>query len=206
MKRSVVNRVVGAALAQPLLNGVLALALVGAGIYSFSRLPVDAYPDISPPTVEIISQWPGHAAEEVERLITVPTEAGMNGAPNLRVMRSISLYGLSDVRLTFQDGTDNYFARQQVFERIPDLSLPEGVSPGVSPLASPSGLVYRYMIQSPDRSRDGAARTSRIGCSKGSTAPSPASPTCRRSAARRCSTRCSSTRRGSPAPDSPSRR
>ncbi|MEO7041759.1 MAG: CusA/CzcA family heavy metal efflux RND transporter, partial [Gemmatimonadaceae bacterium] len=96
--------------------------------------------------------WPGHAAEEVERLITVPVEAEMNGTPNLKVMRSISLYGLSDVIMTFDDGTDTYFARQQVFERIPDLSLPDGVSSSVAPMASPSGLVYRYVVQSPDRS------------------------------------------------------
>jgi len=76
----------------------------------------------------------------------------MNGTPNLKVMRSVSLYGLSDVVLTFDDGTDNYFARQQVFERLPDLELPSGVSPGVVPLSSPSGLVYRYVIKSPDRS------------------------------------------------------
>jgi len=149
---SVIHRIVRTALAQPLLTAILAVTLIGAGIWSFLRLPVDAYPDISPPQVEIISQWPGHAAEEVERLITVPTEAGMNGTPNLRVMRSVSLYGLSDVVMTFDDNTDNYFARQQVFERIPDLSLPAGVSAGVSPLASPSGLVYRYVLQSPDRS------------------------------------------------------
>ena len=102
--------------------------------------------------VEIITQWPGHAAEEVERLITAPVELQMNGLAGLRVMRSISLYGLSDVTLTFVDGTDNYFARQQVFERVPDVELPPGVSAGVSPLSSPSGLVYRYVLQSPDRS------------------------------------------------------
>ena len=149
--QSLVNRVVAGALAQPILTGVLAVVLIGIGAWSFSRLPVDAYPDISPPMVEIIAQWPGHAAEEVERLITVPIEAGMNGTPNLSVMRSISLYGLSDVRMTFQDGTDTYFARQQVFERIPDLSLPAGVSSSVAPMSSPSGLVYRYVVQSPDR-------------------------------------------------------
>ncbi|HMH25481.1 MAG TPA: efflux RND transporter permease subunit, partial [Gemmatimonadaceae bacterium] len=115
-------------------------------------MPVDAYPDISPPRVEIVTQWPGHAAEEVERLITVPVETDMNGLPGLKVMRSVSLYGLSSVRLTFTDGTDNYFARQQVFERLPDLSLPPDVTPGVSPLFSPSGLVYRYVVESPDRS------------------------------------------------------
>jgi cobalt-zinc-cadmium resistance protein CzcA len=146
-----VNRVVAASLAQPLLVGVLAIGLIAVGAWSFSRLPVDAYPDVSPPMVEIISQWPGHAAEEVERLITVPVEAGMNGTPNLHVMRSISLYGLSDVRMTFDDQTDTYFARQQVSERIPDLSLPAGVSSSIAPMSSPSGLVYRYVVQSPDR-------------------------------------------------------
>ena len=149
---SLVNRIVSGALARPILSLIFAVTLAVTGVWSFLRLPVDAYPDLSPPQVEIISQWPGHAAEEVERLITVPTEAGMNGTPNLKVMRSVSLYGLSDVVLTFEDKTDNYFARQQVFERIPDLELPEGVAAGVVPLSSPSGLVYRYVIQSPDRS------------------------------------------------------
>jgi len=85
-------------------------------------------------------------------LITVPVEVEMNGIPRMVVLRSISLYGLSDVRLTFRDGTDNYFARQQVFERIADLNLPNGVTPSVAPLFSPSGLIYRYVLQSPDRS------------------------------------------------------
>jgi heavy metal efflux system protein len=151
-KSNRVHQIVTAALAQPILVAVLTVALVVVGIWSLRRLPVDAYPDISPPLVEIVTQWPGHAAEEVERLITVPIETEMNGLPGLKVMRSVSLYGLSNVRLTFADGTDNYFARQQVFERLPDLSLPTDVAPAVSPLFSPSGLVYRYVIQSPDRS------------------------------------------------------
>jgi cobalt-zinc-cadmium resistance protein CzcA len=149
---SMAHRVVRAALDQPLLVLLLTVALVGVGIWSFRRLPVDAYPDISPPMVEVVTQWPGHAAEEVERLITVPVENGMNGLPKLKVLRSISLYGLSDVRLTFEDGTDNYFARQQAFERLGDLELPEGITPSISPLTSPSGLVYRYVLESPDRS------------------------------------------------------
>ena len=85
---------------------------------SLDRLPVDAYPDLSPPMVEVITQWPGRAAEEVERLITVPVEREMNGIPQMTTIRSISLYGLSDVILTFENGTDNYFARQQVFNRM----------------------------------------------------------------------------------------
>ena len=149
---SIAHRIVRAALDQPLLVLLLTLTLIGVGIWSFRRLPVDAYPDISPPMVEVVTQWPGHAAEEVERLITVPVENGMNGLPRLKVTRSISLYGLSDVRLTFEDGTDNYFARQQAFERLGDLELPPGITPGISPLTSPSGLVYRYVLESPDRS------------------------------------------------------
>ncbi len=149
---SLIHRLVAASLRQRFLVGLLAVLIAGIGVWSFSRLPVDAYPDLSPPMVEIVTQWPGHAAEEVERLITVPLEVEMNGLPRMRVIRSISLYGLSDVRMTFQDGTDNYFARQQAFERLPDAELPDGVTPSVSPLFSPSGLVYRYVVESPERS------------------------------------------------------
>ncbi|HEX6815858.1 MAG TPA: efflux RND transporter permease subunit, partial [Gemmatimonadaceae bacterium] len=150
--RSVINTVVAGSLSQRFLVCLLAALLIGAGIWSFRRLPVDAYPDLSPTMVEIITQWPGHASEEVERLITVPIEIEMNGLPKLRVVRSISLYGLSDVRLTFEDNTDDYFARQQAFERFSDLSLPDGVTPALAPLTSPSGLVYRYVLESNDRS------------------------------------------------------
>ena len=146
------NRLVAGALRQPLLVFLMTAVLVGVGAWSLNRLPVDAYPDLSPPNVEIITQWPGHAAEEVERLITVPVELGMNGVPRTTNARSISLYGLSDVILTFNDGTDKYFARQEVFNRLSGLGLPAGVTPSVSPLSSPSGLIYRYVLQSPDRS------------------------------------------------------
>ena len=149
---SVINRIVASSLRQRFLVVLATCLLIGAGSWSLNRLPVEAYPDLSPPMVEIITQWPGHAAEEIERLITVPIEVEMNGIPRMTILRSISLYGLSDVRLTFMDRTDNYFARQRVFERIPDLNLPAGVSPSVAPLFSPSGLIYRYVLQSPDRS------------------------------------------------------
>src|SRR5271154_1747790 len=147
-----IARLVSFALSQRFLIVIASLMLMVWGAISFRNLPIDAYPDLSPPHVEIITQWPGHAAEEVERLITVPVELEMNGIPQLNVIRSISLYGLSDVILTFEDGTDNYFARQLVYQRIADLSLPGGVTPSVAPLFSPSGLIYRYVLQSPDRS------------------------------------------------------
>ncbi len=149
---SVINRIVASSLRQRFLVLLATFLLMVTGTWSLNRLPVEAYPDLSPPMVEIITQWPGRAAEEIERLITVPIEIEMNGIPKMTTVRSISLYGLSDVRLTFRDGTDNYFARQQVFERIANLSLPGGVTPSVAPLFSPSGLIYRYVLQSPDRS------------------------------------------------------
>ena len=149
---SVINRIVASSLRQRFLVLLATFLLMVTGTWSLNRLPVEAYPDLSPPMVEIITQWPGRAAEEIKRLITVPIEIEMNGIPKMTTIRSISLYGLSDVRLTFRNGTDNYFARQQVFERIADLSLPSGVTPSVAPLFSPSGLIYRYVLQSPDRS------------------------------------------------------
>ncbi|MEO8505139.1 MAG: CusA/CzcA family heavy metal efflux RND transporter [Acidobacteriota bacterium] len=148
---SIIHRIAATALRQRFLVLLASLFLIAAGIYSFRRLPVDAYPDLSPPRVELITQWQGHASEEVERLITVPLEVEMNGIPGMTVVRSISLYGLSDVRMTFANGTDNYFARQQVLERIAGLGLPDGVTPSIAPLFSPSGLIYRYVLESPDR-------------------------------------------------------
>jgi heavy metal efflux system protein len=149
---SFMNRIVTSSLRQGFLVVLMTAVLIGAGTRSLDRLPVDAYPDLSPPIVELITQWPGHAAEEVERLITVPVERGMNGIPQMVTIRSISLYGLSDVIMTFENSTDKYFARQQAFNRIGDVTLPSGISPSMSPLSSPSGLIYRYVLQSSDRS------------------------------------------------------
>jgi heavy metal efflux system protein len=146
-----IHRIVQFSLRQrPMILLFVAFLAVG-GVISFHMMPVDAYPDLSPPMVEVITQWPGHAAEEVERLVTVPTEVEMNGVPKMSVMRSISLYGLSDVIMTFDEGTDDYFAREVVFERLSEITYPQGVTPTLAPLTSPSGLVYRYVLESPDR-------------------------------------------------------
>ena len=146
-----IARIVSFALAQRFLIVVAAIALMFWGAWAFSKLPIDAYPDLSPPHVEIVSQWPGHAAEEMERLITIPLEVEMNGIPNLEALRSISLYGLSSVQMNFNYDADPYFVREQAFERLANATVPQGVTPGISPLFSPSGLIYRYVLQSPDR-------------------------------------------------------
>jgi cobalt-zinc-cadmium resistance protein CzcA len=149
---SFINRIVALSLEQRILVAVVTVLLIAAGIRAWERLPVDAYPDLSPPMVSIIAQWPGHSAEEVERLVTVPIEREMNGIPKENNLRSISLYALSSIDLTFDQNTDRNFARQQVFNRLAGISLPSGVAPEVEPLTSPSGLIYRYTLQSSDRS------------------------------------------------------
>ncbi len=147
-----IDRVVSFALSQRFLILMTMLFLMVWGVLSFEKLPIDAYPDLSPPHVEIVTQWPGHAAEEVERLITIPMEIEMNGIPELEALRSISLYGLSSVEMNFEYDSDPYFVRAQAHERMADATVPEGVSPSLSPMFSPSGLIYRYVLQSPDMS------------------------------------------------------
>ena len=147
-----IDRIVSFALSQRFMVLVAMLGLGIWGVISFQNLPIDAYPDLAPPRVQIVTQWPGHAAEEVERQITIPLETEMNGIPKLDDLRSISLYGLSSVTMNFDFDTDPYFARAQAFQRISDAEVPDGVTPSMSPLFSPSGLIYRYVLRSPDRS------------------------------------------------------
>ncbi len=149
-----INRLVSFALSQRFIVIVAMGCLAIWGIVSFKNLPIDAYPDLSPPQVQIVSQWPGHAAEEVERLITIPLEVEMNGIPKLDTLRSISLYGLSSITMNFLYDTDPYFARAQAFERIADAQMPTGVTPGMSPLFSPAVLSTGMCCKAPtDRRR-----------------------------------------------------
>ncbi len=147
-----IARIVSFALSQRFLIIIASLMLMTWGVVSFQKLPIDAYPDLSPPHVEIITQWPGHAAEEIERLVTIPIEIEMNGIPKLESLRSISLYGLSSVQMNFEYDASPYFVREQAFERVANASTPNGATPSLSPLFSPSGLIYRYVLQSTDRS------------------------------------------------------
>jgi cobalt-zinc-cadmium resistance protein CzcA len=127
----------------------LTVALIALGGYSFTQLPIEAYPDVADTWVQIITQWPGHASEEVERQVTLPVELEMNGVPKMAFLRSTSLFGLSVVTLIFEDGTDSYFARQQVVERLQNVDLPDGVKANLGPLASPIGEIYRYVVRGP---------------------------------------------------------
>ncbi len=125
---------------------LLAAAFAVAGGFAFSRLPIEAFPELADPQVQVITLYPGHAAEEVERAVTLPVEREMNGVPGLTRMHSFSIFGLSFVMLTFDDGTDLYFARQQVNERLAQVEVPDGVKPTLGPLATPTGEIYRYTL------------------------------------------------------------
>ena len=122
------------------------------GFYSLRELNIEAYPDIAPVTVQVITQYPGHAAEEVEQQITTPLERELNGLPGLHVMRSESTFALSLITLVFQDGTEYYFERQRVFDQINNVTLPPGVQAGLDDPTSPIGEIYRYTVQSKLRS------------------------------------------------------
>src|SRR5215471_12812040 len=144
----VILRIVDFALRQRLVILALALLLVAGGIIAFNRLPIEAYPDVADVEVDVITLWPGHAPEEIERFITIPIENELNGIARVTFLRSISIFGLSNIRVLFLDGTDNYWARQQVQERITQVDLPADVKPGLGPLASVIGEVYRYTLES----------------------------------------------------------
>ncbi len=118
------------------------------GYSSWKALKIEAYPDIADVSSQVITQYPGHAAEEVEEQVTVPLERELNGIPGLQIMRSHSTFGLSLITLVFQDGVDDYWARQRITERIAGVSLPPNANPGLDPLTSPIGEIYRYTLES----------------------------------------------------------
>jgi len=127
---------------------VLAAIVAGWGYYAFANLTVEAFPDPTDTQVTVITLFPGQPTEEVERRVSLPLERALNGTPGLFRLRSISLFGLSSVTLTFGEGVDPLIARQQVLERASQAELPEGVQPTLGPLATPIGEVYRYTLVS----------------------------------------------------------
>lgn len=118
------------------------------GYYSWQQLSIEAYPDIADVTSQVVTQVPGLAAEEVEQQITIPIERALNGLPGMHVMRSKSTFGLSMITIVFKDGVEDYWARMRIQERLNDVELPYGAVPGLDPLTSPIGEIYRYIIES----------------------------------------------------------
>ena len=143
-----IRRLIAFSLEQRFITLALTLLLIAAGAAAWTRLPIEAYPDVGDVKIEVITLWPGHATEEVERQITIPLEKELNGIANVTFMKSESQLGLSNIRLLFTDSTDNYWARQQAQERIAQALLPPDAKPGLGPLSSVIGEVYRYTLES----------------------------------------------------------
>ena len=148
------SRLIQFALAQRLFVLLAGALLAGAGWYAFTNLPIDAFPDVSSTQVKIIMKAPGMTPEEIESRIAVPIEVEMLGIPNQRMLRSVSKYGLVDVTVDFQDGTDIFWARQQVGERLGNIAtdLPQGISGGMAPITTPLGEMFMFTIESPEMS------------------------------------------------------
>src|SRR5579871_2380405 len=125
-----------------------AVVLFGWGAISFHQLPVEAYPDVANNYVEIITQWPGISAEQIEQQVTIPIETVMNGIPHLTALRSFSLFGLSDIKLTFDDESENDWNREKALERLSQVTLPPGVQPQMGTDWSPVGQIYFFTLHS----------------------------------------------------------
>jgi cobalt-zinc-cadmium resistance protein CzcA len=147
-----IDRLIVFAMTQRLFILLLIAALIGFGGYAINNLPIEAFPDVQDVQVRVISQMSGQAPEDIERTISLPIEREMAGVPNLINVRSVTMTGLSIVTLTFSEGTNNYFARQQVTEKLSTVNLPTGVQPQLAPLSTAVGEVYRYTIDAPDLS------------------------------------------------------
>ena len=128
---------------------MMGVALIIVGGSAVTTLPIEAFPDVQDVQVVVISQRPGQAPEEVERSISLPIERALAGTPGVNDIRSVSITGLSVVTLIFNDGTDDYFARSQVLEKLRDADLPDGVVPSLAPLSTAVGEVYRYVLDKP---------------------------------------------------------
>ena len=141
------DALLGGSLRTRLVVLIAAVTFALSGYYAYQHLTIEAFPDPTDTQVQIISIYAGQPAEEVERRVSIPLERALNGVPGLYRLRSISLFGLSLVTLTFEDGVEPLVARQQIMERIPDANLPAGIEPDLGPLATPIGEVYRYTLE-----------------------------------------------------------
>jgi heavy metal efflux system protein len=127
---------------------IATLAFIVFGVVTFTKLKIEAFPDVTNVQVMVITLYPGQAAEEVEKQVTIPVERALTGTPRVLIQRSITSFGLSQVILTFEDDVDIYWARQQVAERLPDADVPPSIEPHLGPNDTPVGQVYQYTLES----------------------------------------------------------
>jgi cobalt-zinc-cadmium resistance protein CzcA len=150
-----IETIISFSLKNRLFTFFITAVLIVVGFYSFHNTSMEAFPDVTNTQITIITQWPGQGAEEVERFVTIPLEVAMNSVQGKTNVRSITMFGLSVIRILFEDKVEDFFARQQVNNALASVQLPDGITPGVEPPYGPTGEIYRYTVQSKSRnSRD----------------------------------------------------
>src|SRR3954463_464601 len=142
------RKIIYFAVHQPLFLFLVLVLFIGVGIFAFKTLPIEAFPDVTDIQVTVVTLFPGHASEEVEKQVTIPLEIALVGLPHSLRVFSHTQFGLSSTYVTFDDEVDNYFARQQVLERLQNIDLPDGIHPELAPLSSPIGEIYRVYLKS----------------------------------------------------------
>ena len=147
------DKLIAFSLRQRLLIIIAVVMLIGLGFYSFKKLPIDAFPDVTNIQVQVIAEAPGRSPIEVEKLVTFPIEVQMTGLPKLVELRSLSKFGLSMVTVVFEDAVDIYFARQLVLERLIEAkeNLPGGVETALGPISTGLGEIYQYTLERPKK-------------------------------------------------------
>src|SRR5437870_3203486 len=143
-----VERLIKLALHHPWIVLASTVTIVVLGVYSYQNEKIDAYPDISGQMVQILTSFPGRAPEEVEQQVTIPIEFTMGNVPRVNTIRSRTIFGLSVVQLSFEEGVDGYWARQRVMEKLGSIDLPDTAKPDLGPLATAYGEIYRYELRS----------------------------------------------------------
>jgi len=143
-----IDRIIRICLRKRFVVFMIALLAAGYGYYSWMQLKLEAYPDIGDVTAKVTTQAPGLAAEEIEQQITVPLERALSGTPGLVNMHSSSTFGLSLITMVFRDGSEDYWSRQRIMERVNQVNLPSGISPALDPVSGPAGEIYRYTLES----------------------------------------------------------
>ncbi|MDI9358036.1 MAG: CusA/CzcA family heavy metal efflux RND transporter [Phycisphaerales bacterium] len=147
-----IKAIIGFSLRNKPIVFLMTFIIVFWGIWSFKNTPLDAFPDVTNTQVIVITQWAGKSAEEVERYVTIPIEVALNPVQNKTSLRSVTMFGLNVTTLNFEDGVNDFVARQQVYNLLSDAALPDGVTPEVQPPYGPTGEIYRYTLKSPDKS------------------------------------------------------
>lgn len=147
-----IKRVISFSLKNKLFIFFSTLLLIIWGVIAFKNIPIEAFPDVTNTQITIITQWPGRSAEEVEKFVSIPIEVAMNPIQKKTSVRSTTVFGLSVVKIIFDDGVDDAFARQQVNNMLRDVELPENADPDIQPPTGPTGEIFRYTLTSPDKS------------------------------------------------------